>query len=558
MQREGITNSGTVVSASSTQQLVHPVTSSPPSRNALSSHALRENRSNISLPLGPEETRKRNESPHPQEDSRSQRTVIRPHAVQVDRTASVQSSVKPSTSYPPPSSSSERTNTHAEKVDRIAPIQPSAKPSTPSFPPSSSSERNATRPHADPVNRTTSSSVQSSVKPSNPYPPPFASSERNATIPHAEPVNRTASVQPPAKPSVPSPLLDRPSASISPSSPPAPALAKMASSRIHPPRGILSRESQAQFREALSESPHPPLVDRGNVRSDEQVRKDPSAASRRPPAPPEHTPATTKPPRHDYKDPSAVPQRPPVPPEHTPSTTTDFPSRQDRKVPSSDRPPVRSEHTPAMAVSPSLQDPKEASAAPSRPPILPKHTPAPTDLPSNYLSQPVSGPDDLNRSKSGIQGNEGVDRGAERDRVLAPEHENRLKDSANVKPNLTTHHVYDVLQHPRTPSESSLQRTDSSSRSRGYGSSAPLLPDLNDSRRTGDGPSMRAAGDEPQTAQRHQAKGGNFVGVMSSSPPDSEVSKSRDLHRPEKLFGKVVDARPLPAQPLSASISPRT
>lgn len=85
----------------------------------------------------------------------------------------------------------------------------------------------------------------------------------------------------------------------------------MASNRMHPPRGMFSYESQAQFREALSESPHPPLVDRGNVRSDEQARKDPSAASRRPPVPPEHTPAVTKPPRQDHKDPSAVPQRPP-------------------------------------------------------------------------------------------------------------------------------------------------------------------------------------------------------------------------------------------------------
>jgi hypothetical protein len=242
-QREGITNSETIVSASSMQLPVHLVSNSLPSRNPQPSRALRENGSNISLPVvapGPEETRKRNESPHPQEDSRGQSTVIRPHAVQVDRTASVQPFFKPSTSYPPPSSSSGRT---------------------------------ATRPHAEPVNRTASSSVQPSIKPSTSYPPPFSSSERNATRPHAEPVNRTASVQPPAKPSTPTPPLDRPSASISPSSsPPAPALAEMTSNRMHPPRGMPSYESQAQSREALSELPHPPLVDRGNVHSDEQGR----------------------------------------------------------------------------------------------------------------------------------------------------------------------------------------------------------------------------------------------------------------------------------------------
>jgi hypothetical protein len=253
-QREGITNSGTTASASSMQLPVHLVTNSPRSRNALP-RALRENSSNISLLApGPEESRKRNESPHSQEDSRSQRTVVRSHTGQADRTASVQPSAKPSTPFSPPSSSSETANTphagqvnriasnqpsakpstsfpppsssterradtpHAEQLDRIAYIQPSAMPSMPSSPPFSSSERNATRPHADPLNRTTSSSVQPSIKPSILYPPSFSSSERNATRPHPEPVNRTASVQPPAKPSAPPPLLHRPNASISPSS----------------------------------------------------------------------------------------------------------------------------------------------------------------------------------------------------------------------------------------------------------------------------------------------------------------------------------------------------
>ncbi|KAF8495931.1 hypothetical protein F5888DRAFT_1707525 [Russula emetica] len=166
-QREGITNSGTTVSASSMQPPVHLVTNSPPSRNALPSRTLGENSSNISLPVvapGPEETKKRNESPHPQEDSRSQRTVIRPYAEQVDRTASVQPSVKPSTSHPPRSSSSERrVNTfRAEQVDRTAPVQPSVRPSTSYPPPSPSSER-ANTPHAEQADRI--ASIQPSAKP---------------------------------------------------------------------------------------------------------------------------------------------------------------------------------------------------------------------------------------------------------------------------------------------------------------------------------------------------------------------------------------------------------
>jgi len=49
-----------------------------------------------------------------------------------------------------------------------------------------------------------------------------------------------------------------------------------------------------------------------------------------------------------------------------------------------------------------------------------------------------------------------------------------------------------------------------------------------------------------------------LVGDMLSSPPDSDIGKSRDPDRPEKLFGNAVNAGPLPAQPLSTSISSRT
>ena len=54
---------------------------------------------------------------------------------------------------------------------------------------------------------------------------------------------------------------------------------------------------------------------------------------------------------------------------------------------------------------------------------------------------------------------------------------------------------------------------------------------------------LHVAGDEPQREQRYQPEGGNFVGVMASSP---------------FVFGNAVDSQPLPTQPLSTSISHRT
>ena len=106
-------------------------------------------------------------------------------------------------------------------------------------------------------------------------------------------------------------------------------------------------------------------------------------------------------------------RRPPVLPEHIP-TTTELPSQEDRKVLSvASVRPIPPEHTPTMNLSPPLQDTKDTSAAPPRPPVLPKHILATTVPPSISLSQPVSGPSDSNRSKSGIQETEGVDRRAE-------------------------------------------------------------------------------------------------------------------------------------------------
>ena len=252
-------------------------------------------------------------------------------------------------------------------------------------------------------------------------------------------------------------------------------------------RGVPSIEYQAQSR-TLSPN-HPTLQwqteDLGNARSGEQGRKDPSGASRRPPALAEHTPAATNP-RQDHKDPSDAPQRPPVPPEHI-FTTTDHSPRQDHEVPSatSDEPLVPPEHTPATALSPSLQGPKGASAAPSKPLVPTKPTPATIVPPSNSLSQPVSEPSGLNESKSGIQGNQGVGRGAERamessssvreerNHVLAPEErENRLEDSANA----TTGSAQDVRQYPITPPEGPPQPAHPPHLNRGHGRDEPTHP----------------------------------------------------------------------------------
>ena len=101
----------------------------------------------------------------------------------------------------------------------------------------------------------------------------------------SEQADRTASVWPSAKPSMSSPHLKRPSASTSPSSPPATSLA---SSRMLTLRRTLPYESQAPPRGTPFESLHPG-EDREKARPDKQGRN-PSTT------PPEHTPATTDPP----------------------------------------------------------------------------------------------------------------------------------------------------------------------------------------------------------------------------------------------------------------------
>jgi hypothetical protein len=165
-------------------------------------------------------------------------------------------------------------------------------------------------------------------------------------------------------------------------SPSAPAIADMASSRMHTSRDMLPYEPQTPSRGTAFESPHPPDEDRGKARPDEQGLTDPSAAQYGSPAPEEHTLATTQPPLQGSTDSSATLHRPPAPPEHIPATTEP----------------------------PSSQQERNPSAIPHRLLVPPEHIPATTDPLTQ--PQPVSGPQ-LDRSNSHVQGNEGVDRAAE-------------------------------------------------------------------------------------------------------------------------------------------------
>jgi hypothetical protein len=291
-------------------------------------------------------------------------------------------------------------------------------------------ERTVIRSHAEQLDST--ASVQPSVKPFTSSPSAFSSRDRNAIRPHAEQVDRTASIRQSVKPSTPPLPLKRPSASTSPlplPSPPAPALVKKASSRMQTPRGTPPYDPQAPSRGTHFDSPHPLGEDGGKARSDEQGRMNPSTPHR-PPAPPEHIPATTEPPsrqelnsssvprrpvplehnyamtelpsRQDRKDTSTAQHRPPASSEQTPAATEPFrkgikdaphrlptprepatielPSRQDRKDPSTVQhgPPVPSEHTLAMT-EPLQKGHKDASDTPHSPPTPPEHAPATTE-----------------------------------------------------------------------------------------------------------------------------------------------------------------------------------
>ncbi|KAI0288974.1 hypothetical protein BC826DRAFT_642781 [Russula brevipes] len=101
--------------------------------------------------------------------------------------------------------------------------------------------------------------------------------EKDASRPSAEQVDRTASVQPSAKPFAhPSPSLNRPGVSTSPSSSPAAqTLIKTASDRMQVVRGALRDEPQARSGTALSELGSPPDEDKRKVPPYEQGPKSP-------------------------------------------------------------------------------------------------------------------------------------------------------------------------------------------------------------------------------------------------------------------------------------------
>lgn len=249
----------------------HPVTTSPPSWNALSYQASQDTGS--SYPFRPEE---RNESPYPQVDTRNERSGIR---------------------------------THTERGDRAAPVLPSAKPSA-AYPPPSATEPSATY------------SSQSATKPST-YPLSPAKPHALPPLPLKQQSTST---------SLPSALTSAPhwaSASTSPLSSPAPLLTTSASNQMNAQRGALPSDPHAPSRGPTFESPYPSRADSGLVRSradEQQGLKDPSAASHRPPATLAYAPATTEYPRQDT---FGVPHTAPISPEHF--RATERYSRQDRK-----------------------------------------------------------------------------------------------------------------------------------------------------------------------------------------------------------------------------------
>ena len=182
-------------------------------------------------------------------------------------------------------------------------------------------------------------------------------------------------------------VFDRPFTHPSPWDPPAPLLpypqssawAKMiASSRMHTQRSTLPYEPQAPSRRSPFESPHRPGRDRGKERLDEQG-KDLSAAQHGPPAPSEHSPATTEPPMQGCRDPSAALHRSPAPPEHIPATILPpfLKERGPFSIPC--RLPVPPEHSHAMTELLSLRDSNDPSATPYKqhvhPPALERKEP---------------------------------------------------------------------------------------------------------------------------------------------------------------------------------------
>ena len=328
--------------------------------------------------------------------------------------------------------------------------------------------------------------------------------------------------------------------------PPAPALAKMASNRMHVPRGAAQYERQASSRGAPLES-LPLGEDRGKDHALTEPlqwgHKDPSAIRYGLPVPPEPTPASSEPPQC-HKDPSATPHSPPVPPEHASATTG--PPLQGHKDSSTaqHRPPAPPERVASRQSSkdpsarphrpvpgPSQQGHRDPSATSHRRFAPPEHTPDTTVPPWQERSPPSAphptvpqerthamtellsrqeskgpsatqqrlpvpleqtdsltlpqpaGPSHLSaRSKSRTQGSERVDRGAEQT-TNGP-----LLDEKERKSKMGPEEPVNRVKDPANPEPNLKAPSDSSvqrplsNRGRAHASSTLHLPEMSDSR----------------------------------------------------------------------------
>ena len=252
--REDVTSSGPISSTNSLRPTTQPrpVAIPPPSRDVLPSQALRDTGSKLSLGLPePGERREQNESSLRQVDSSRERNATRPRAQQVDLTASVQPSAKPSPPPPPLKQPSASTS----------PLPP---PAAPVLGKMASSRARGALPYEPQV-----------PSRGTPFESPHPAGEDRGKAPPDEQSRMNSSVTsrglPFAKPSAPPPPpLKQPSASTSPLPPPAaPVLAKMVSSRA---RDALPYEPQAPSRGTPFESPRPSGGDRGKTPPEEQSR----------------------------------------------------------------------------------------------------------------------------------------------------------------------------------------------------------------------------------------------------------------------------------------------
>ena len=324
--------------------------------------------------------------------------------------------------------------------------------------------------------------------------------------------------------------------------PPAPALAKMASNRMHVPRGAAQYERQASSRGATLES-LPLSEDRGKdhalTEPFQRGHKGPSAIRYGLPVPPEPTPASSEPPQR-HEDPPATPHSPPVPPEHASATTgpplqghkdsstaqhrlpappervasrqsskdlsatphrpAPGPSQQGHRDPSATshrrfappehtpaehspssaphRPTVPQERTHAMAKLLSRQESKGPSATQHRLPV-------PLEQTDPTLPQPAGSSHLSARSKSRTQGSERVDRGAEPEQTA----NGPLLDKKERKRKMGPEELVDRVKDPanpepnlKAPSDSSSVQQPLSNHGRAHASSTLHLPEMSDSR----------------------------------------------------------------------------